>query len=305
MAGYRILSLDGGGIRGVYTAQLLVRLEKQVPGFLSKIDLVAGTSTGGIIAIGLAGGLTPQDLVDLYVNKGTAIFDDSWLDNIMDLGKIGGADYDSTNLKKALVKAYGKDTKLSDLSKKVLVPAFDLDNEATGATPRTWKPKFFHNYKGSDSDGAELAVDVAMRTSAAPTFFPAYQGYVDGGVVANNPSLSALTQALDAKAGNQDLKNIKLLSLSTGINPTYIKGKDLDWGYAQWAKPLLSLMIDGVMGVADYQCNQLLNDRYHRLEPILPEAIALDDAKKVTRLVQLADQVNLNETVKWLNATWN
>lgn len=305
MAHYRILSLDGGGIRGTFTARLLANLEARVPGFLGEVDLIAGTSTGGIIALGLAKGLAPQQLVDLYVNHATEIFRDSWFDDIRDLGKITGADYSSKPLKRVLEQAFGSATTLGQLSKHVLIPAFDLDNEGADGKTRTWKPKFFHNFKGTDSDAQELAVDVAMYTSAAPTYFPSYDGYIDGGVVANNPSLAALAQAMDARAGKQSLGDICLLSLSTGVNPTYIKGQTLNWGYAQWAKPLLSLMIDGVMGVADFQCQQLLDQRYHRLEPILPRAIALDDAAKAGELRDMADGVPLTSTVKWLQSVWN
>ena len=84
----------------------------------------------------------------------------------------------------------------------VLIPSFQLDNQAPHAGQRQWKPKFFHNYPGPDSDGAELVVDVAMRTSAAPIYFPTYQSYIDGGVVANDPSMAALAHR-NCRAGDE------------------------------------------------------------------------------------------------------
>lgn len=296
---YRILSIDGGGIRGVYAAVLLDRLAVACPSFLEHVDLVAGTSTGGIIALGLADDLAPSDLVKLYRDNARKIFDDSWLDDLKDVGGLYGADYDNEKLRDVLKGVFGK-KKLASLGKRVLVPAFDLDSGKVRGKVRMWKPKFFHNFPGPDSDGSELVVDVALRTSAAPTYFSSYQGYIDGSVVAINPSVAALAQALDGEAANQLLENVRLFSIGTGINPTYIEGQDLDWGFAQWAKPLITLMSDGVMGVADYQCAHILDEHYHRLAPVLPKAIALDDANKIDDLIRYAKAEDLKDAIAWL-----
>ena len=300
MSHYRILTFDGGGIRGVYSARLLERLEQSNPGFLKRVNLLSGTSTGGIIALGLACGLTASDLVALYLTRGQEIFDDSWLDNVLDLGTIIGSQYDNRKLKKVLTETFGAKTKLGDLTKRVLIPTFDLANEKEPKPTRKWKPKFFHNYVGEDSDGHELVVEVAMYTSAAPTFFPAHKGYIDGGVAANNPSMSALAQAIDTRFGDASVGSVRLLSLGTGTNPARIEGNDLDWGLAQWAKPLVSLMIDGMMGVADYQCARLLGDRYLRISPMLPQIIDLDDWRKAGELVDLADAADLTDADAWV-----
>src|SRR2546425_6914600 len=111
--GYRILRVDGGGIRGLYAAVLLDRLAREVPTLVNSVDLVAGTSTGGIIALGLAHGLAPADLVALYRDRAKEIFDDSWLDDLKDLGGLTGADYDNDQLKKLLEEVFGKKTRLN------------------------------------------------------------------------------------------------------------------------------------------------------------------------------------------------
>ena len=296
---YRILSIDGGGVRGVYAAVLLDRLADALPLFLDHVDLIAGTSTGGIIALGLADGLTPSDLVKLYKDNVHKIFDDSWLDDMKDLGGLYGADYDNEKLRDVLKGIFGK-KRLASLGKRVLIPAFDLDSGKVRGKVRMWKPKFFHNFPGPDADGNELVVDVALRTSAAPTYFPSYQGYIDGSVAAINPSMAALAQALDDEAANQRLENIHLFSLGTGLNPTYVEGEELDWGFAQWARPLITLMSDGVMGVADYQCARVLDEHYHRLAPVLPEAVAIDDVSKLDDLIRYAKAVELKDTITWL-----
>jgi hypothetical protein len=86
----------------------------------------------------------------------------------------------------------------------------------------------------------------------------------------------------------------------------YIKGKNLDWGYAQWVKPLISLMLDGVGGIADYQCTQILEERYHRLAPTFPPnvSISLDDVKRIPEMVRFANQVPINKTADWLRNFW-
>jgi len=149
---------------------------------------------------------------------------------------------------------------------------------------------------------------VALYTSAAPTFFPAVDGYIDGGVFANNPSMAALAQTQDHRALKTPPRHdrIALLSIGTGTSLMRIERKNLDWGQAQWIKPLLNIMMDGVMGVADYQCRQILGARYHRLAPVFPpdQVIGLDAVDRIPDLVKFAEAVDISEAVKWLKATW-
>ena len=296
---YRILSLDGGGVRGVLTAVLLDRLVKKFPDLLDKVDLFAGTSTGAILALGLAYGLKPGDLIDFYQKRAQSIFADEWFD----MGGITRAKYDNQKLRAVFEKIFGEAT-LGDLKKRVLVPTFDLDNKGEKKQPRMWKPKFFHNFPGTDSDRKERVTDVLMRTTAAPTYFPSFHGYIDGGMVANNPSMAALAQALDSSTGKQVLRNIRLLSLGTGFNPTYLQGDRLDWGLEQWAPKMVSLMMDGMMSVADFQCERMLGARYQRVSLVFAQVVRLDDAKKIRFMVDLAQKFDLAETIEWMDKTW-
>jgi len=306
---YRILSFDGGGIRGLVTLALLKRLESAIPGLITNTNLFAGTSTGGIIALGLAAGKPVDELISLYQDNGAKIFDDSWLDDLRDLGGLSGADYDQTNLEKILRKSF-RGLHLRDLKKRVLVPTFDLDNEAKPESKRTWSPKFFHNFPGSDSDGAASVVDVALDTSAAPTYFPSHDGYVDGGVVANNPSMAAIAQTQDTRNDEPApaLDDIYLLSLGTGTNLSYIKGQTLDWGLAQWAKPMINLLMDASMGIADYQCRHIIKEHYRRVAPVFPKDtnIKLDEWKRSQDLLDfgtaapLVDSWAGDDVVAWL-----
>ncbi len=306
MAKYRVLSIDGGGIRGLVTTILLQRIVT-VPGLekiLGSIDLVAGTSTGGLLALAIANRLDLTLIRDVYVKKGAEIFDDSWLDDLVDLGKIRGADYGTGPLQRELKKLFGN-TSLGQLKERVLITAFDLDNE--DARNRTWKPKLFHNFPGPNSDRAELAFKVGLYTSAAPTYFPSVDGYIDGGVYASNPSMCALAQTQDSRySPNPPLSDVLMLSLGTGTSLQYVKGKSLDWGYVQWVKPLINLMLDGTAGIADYQCSQILGLRYHRLAPVFPSGVTvpMDDIDKIPYMIEFAESFPIEETVEWLKQTW-
>lgn len=309
MAKYRVVSIDGGGIRGLVTTILLQRIIA-TPGlenFLKSIDLIAGTSTGGLLALGIAYGLDLAQIRDMYVIEGPKIFDDSWLDNLVDLGKLRGADYSTKPLRLELKKLFG-DATLGQLEKRVLITAFDLDNEDPNPGKRTWKPKLFHNFPGTNSDSTSSVVDVGLYTSAAPTYFPSVDGYVDGGVYATNPSMCALAQTQDNRySPTPPLDDVLLLSLGTGTSLQYITGKSHDWGYVQWVKPLINLMFDGTAGIADYQCSQFLGNQYYRLAPVFPAGvtIAMDDIHKIPYMIEFAETLVIDDTISWLKQTWN
>jgi uncharacterized protein len=300
---YRILSLDGGGIRGLLTAVLLERLEEARPGFLARFDLFAGTSTGGILALGLAAGLSPSQLASLYEEKGAFVFERGLWRRLLGLFYAFRPKYANANLEQTLLEWLGEDRLDDFLPRHVLIAAFDLDNEGRSLGTRSWKPKFFHNYPGADSDGHERAVDVALRTSAAPVYFPIVQGYIDGGIVANNPSMAALAQVIDGRHAGQSPDNVALLSLGTGHLPKFLPVHDGEWGWIQWIKDLrlLQLILEGTASVADYQCRQLLGSRYHRLDPNLPYPIELDHVHRIPDLRRLALQVDLDASLRWLD----
>jgi len=325
MATYRILSLDGGGVRGAFAARLLERLEAAHPGFIARADLIAGTSAGGLLALGLAKGLPPARCRALIEDNAPNIFPRDFpysLGLFRTIKRFFAALYGNDDLRDALYNEFG-DLKLKDLRPRVLITTFDLDGDLPDR-PRTWKPKFFHNFeetpRGGPPDREQTLLDVALRTTAAPTFFPIYQGFVDGGVVANNPSMCALAQALHAPTGGQRLDDVVLLSLGTGVDPTRLEAQDKSWGIAQWflrKVKLTDALVGGVEDVAEFQCRQVMQTRFHRLNPVLcqpgrPELcdIGLDVVKAIPALVRFADSAPLTdaraqvETVKWLRDFW-
>lgn len=317
MPAYRILSIDGGGLRGIISARVLDRLEREfdLGPFYRGAELLGGTSTGGILALGLSAGFSAAELVALYVDDGPRIFDDSWLDNLRDLGKLVGAQYATRPLREALTRRFGE-LRLGELPnlgaagmnprQNVLVTAFDLYNDApTTHGTHAWKPKIFHNCSGPDCDARVRVVDAALYTSAAPTYFPSVDGYIDGGVFANNPSLVCIAQALDGRRGDDaGIEDLRLFSLGTGFVPRYLRRAKLDWGVAQWSKPLIDLLQDGVADIARFQCEQLLGRRFVRVQPLLDPPIALDDVDRIADMLAVADAVPLDGIADWLRREW-
>ena len=300
---YRILALDGGGIRGLLTAHLLVRLEEKRPGCLACFDLIAGTSTGSIIALSLAAGFSPAEIAGLYEHNVRRIFETSLAERIREVGGLIGPRYSARRLA-AVLRSVFSDRRLGDLDRRVLVPAFDLDDENPDPARRRWKPKLFHNFPGPTGDEDSLARDVALYSSAVPAVFEAVDGYVDGGVFAANPTLCAvmLTQDERLAGARPSLDALRVLSLGTGRGPLHLGPEAHEWGLAQWARPLLGLVLDAGVDMVNYQCRQLLHARYHRFNPWIDGTpILLDNVEALPRLREAADAADLAPTLAWLD----
>lgn len=301
---YRILSFDGGGVRGIYAAQLLSMLAKEFD-FLKNIDLFVGTSTGSFIALGLSSRFSPEDLVEFYHQFARVTFSvDKNYDPLSDL-----CPKYQMNVLKELMELYvfKSNPTLADLDKKVVIPAFKLYDELLGR----WKPHYFHNF-GPDRGKSNKVIDVALSSGSAPIFFPSYQGYIDGGVFANNPSMVGLCQAMQHDQDLPILSNICMLSIGTGIQSFGIT-KEVTWGAKGWLGstnsppyPLFSIVTDGVADAAHDQCKQILGKNYHRLNTLVDSSIAIDDWKEMPRLIEIAKAVPKEhpklwkETVDWI-----
>ena len=117
---------------------------------------------------------------------------------------------------------------------------------------------------------------------------------------------NAVHQNINQRFDPLSIAPIALLSIGTGVNPAYIKGKNIDWGYAQWIKPLINILMDGVAGISDYQAKQILAERYHRLQVVFSpnETIALDAVKKIPRMDEIGSTYDLTSTREWINNYW-
>jgi len=297
MSDFKIMTFDGGGIKGLVTAIIVQRLKKDFPELLERCSMYAGTSTGAIIALGLGSGLRIERIRSLYEVEGARIFRRRW----QHWFGLTGAKYTNAELKKLLNEVLG-DITLGELPQKVLVPAFDLMSDTP---PICWKPKFFHNFKADDSDCRRYASDVALYSSSAPTYFKAYHGYVDGGMVANNPSMAAVAQALDDRYDPVlKLEDIRLLSIGTGKTNKYKEGESYDFGALQ-VKSLVDIMLGGTESVPDYQCKVILDDRYHRCEPTDSREIEMDDVSRIPELVEIGYNFDISPALAWLEDNWS
>lgn len=271
-----ILSLSGGGFRGLYTATVLAALEDALGAPLAqRFDLICGTSVGGILALGLANEIPARDLKDLFLHEGRAIFDRRLV--------LGGlalfARHTNHGLRRVLTRRF-KDATLGDLSRPVLVPTV---NYATGL-PKVFKTP---HHKKFEIDHKTSLVDVAMATSAAPTYFPIYATargkFVDGGLVANAPGLLGLHEAVEYFG--IDEQNVRLLSIGTMSSGRTIRGDSaLDLGFMRWRGRLFDLIISAQESLTDSMLQHRLGDRYFRIDDVVEP----DQARDISRL----DKVN-------------
>lgn len=292
---FRILSIDGGGIRGIVPGMILAEMERRSGRPVSAMfDLIAGTSTGGILALGLvvpgedrAPRYSAEDLVGFYEREGRAIFSRPLTRQVLTLGSLVDEKYSSRGLDRALASRFGS-VWLSEVICHVLVTAYDIELR---------EPHFFKSDRARRRAERDfLLTDVARATSAAPTYFePArvrsraakeWAVLVDGGVFANNPAACALVEAICDHGA--DPADMVFLSLGTGENAKpllYEQAKR--WGLARWARPVLSVVFDGVSDTVDYQVKSILaharggGSKYLRIQGRLDdETDAMDDASE-------------------------
>ncbi|MCP5366709.1 MAG: patatin-like phospholipase family protein [Hyphomicrobiales bacterium] len=242
----RILTIDGGGIRGTFPAAFLANLEKDLEHPIGRyFDLISGTSTGGIIAIGLALGMSAADILKLYEEKGPAIFGQTrtglsgWIAGRFRWGRwvFWGPKYDANPLRNALTEVLGQ-RRLGEAGTRLLVPAWHPKTQQVYIFKTAHHPRLQTDYK-------ELAVDAAMATASAPTYFAQHitandVGLVDGGLWANNPTGIAVVEAT-ATLG-WPASDLKVLSIGC-LEDIMVVQKA--YGAARLAPQLASLFMAG------------------------------------------------------------
>lgn len=280
MKSIKVLAIDGGGIRGIIPAMILSEIQKRLGAGLHKfVDMISGTSTGGIIALGIGTQCnngqpySPIELADLYVEKGPVIFKKDWLTSIKNWGR---PKYSPDALEATLVEFFGAtqfDTALTPL----LISSYDLQGQL---------PFFFKSHRiAYDPRYNWPAVSIARATSAAPTFFPPLQlarngesyTLVDGGVFVNNPAMAAYAEA---RALYPEALEFIVVSAGTGNRQDQISYQQAkNWGLLQWARQIPPVFMDSVSEAVDYELKSMPACTYYRLqvENLEPASPDMDD----------------------------
>ena len=271
--GYRqVLVLHGGGYRGLFTALILEAIEKEFDRRIPDIfDMVAGTSIGGIIALGLATGKSAETIRSAIETKGPALFPPRGFfgRTVQNLGRVFGAPHDQELLAEMIRSVLNNtDDELQSLQTSVVVPA--LDAMGTNEGP---KPIVYSNHRDSTTREARL-IDVALATSAAPTYLPSYtpenshSQLVDGGVIANSPSWIALTTAIADYGWNVDKLRMLIVGTTKSVYGRVPEASDKGGknknreGFAYWLTKgkLFDLIMEGQQRLADSMCEQALGN---------------------------------------------
>jgi patatin-like phospholipase/acyl hydrolase len=279
----KVLSIDGGGIRGIIPAMVLAEIESRTGRRIAEMfDLVAGTSTGGILALGLTKpgqGDKPEysakELIELYETKGKKIFSIPVWHRIRSAGGVTEEKYPATGIEE-VAKRYFGGTRLAEALTEVLVTAYEIEGRAP------WFFKRRHAKDESREGDNFLMREVARATSAAPTYFEPFLveggphdgcALVDGGVHSNNPAMCAYVEAMKI---HREEKDFLVVSLGTGELTRPLPYQEVrDWGLVKWAQPILNVVFDGVADTVDYQLRELLSTeegearRYYRFQTVL------------------------------------
>ena len=291
---FQILSLSGGGYLGLYTVAVLSELEKHVGRpIASCFDLLAGTSVGGIIALGLALERPAEEIKAAFEEAGSRIFSNrpaptTWLGKKRDfMRSLCSPKYDGVALRETVVNVFGKETKIGDLVHPVIVPGVNL----TKGKPQVFKTDHHPDFK---RDHRLRIVDVALATSAAPTYFPLAEIgdelFADGGLFANSPDLLALHEAEHFFCvPTNELRMLSVGTTTAQFSFSHVGGRQL--GVFGWGHRLAQTIISSQQMDVSYILGHKLGDRYVRVDEVQSEEqerhlgldVATEDAKKTIR----------------------
>ncbi|MCP6683868.1 patatin-like phospholipase family protein [Bacillus nakamurai] len=318
MTTYRIMSFDGGGTLGALSLQLINRLSRQIPDLMRHTDVFSGSSIGSFIALALASGRSPKETLQYFKDKILPAYS---------ISRPGGPVFNQqlpySGFIEAVQSFFPSGLRLKNFRKRIVVPAFHLYSSELNR----WTPVLFHNYPGSPYLN-EKASDVILRSSGAPATQRAYQNYVDGYVVATNPSTASIAFAV-GKA-NQPLDQIAVLSIGTGETPTQLRRDTKGWGMVSsdnirpenlkdlppnWGVlfdrspnepllPFLSIVAGGNGYYESMVSSQLLGSRFFRLDPRIPN-FSKTDPSVVPAVIAIADKTDLQPAIQFIEKNWS
>jgi len=275
---FKILSIDGGGIKGLYSASVLARIEEKTGKQIGDhFDMICGTSTGGLIALALSIGIPAQTIADMYYNRGNEIFPVSeirplrWMQRKLQFLKqlLGNGKFSAEPLTNILIEMFGETT-MGDADNLLLIPSYNL---ITGM-PRTFK--FPHKEGKFFMDKDIRMVDAALATAAAPTYLPIHEHnnvlYADGGLWANNPALCGLLEAVKYFVGpEKQFDTFDLLSISGVTQPSgWASTSKKHRSFRHWGNKLFQASMDGQAYFNDFFLKNIIghiqpSGKYYRI----------------------------------------
>ncbi|QOY88677.1 CBASS cGAMP-activated phospholipase [Paludibaculum fermentans] len=286
MSKFRVLCLDGGGIKGAFTAAVLADLERMLESpIVSYFDLVVGTSTGGIIALALGLGVRSEDIRKFYEEHGPTIFPSTGVHRRLGriLKHIFRPKHSSEVLRQTLTTVLGA-RKLGESVTRLAIPCFDCNAGRIQMFKTAHHDRFVHDFRVA-------AVDVALATSAAPTYFSAFntaegQSFLDGGVWANCPVMVGLLEAMYVL--NIPPEDVHILSLGTTDDPFDVSRVKRIGGLLSWGTTAVTLIMRAQADAAISQARLVIGERLLRLDAIVrPGRFTLDDSSRISELVGL------------------
>ncbi len=288
---FKILTIDGGGIRGIFSAHILKRIQDEIGVIYDEdFEIIAGTSTGAITAASLSVGHPIGDVIKLYKTEGKKIFKKNYSSflNLLNWKNFVNSKYDNSYLKKVLEGEFG-DLTLSDTKTRLLIPASDISNGNVFVFKSNYDPSFVRD--------KDVKISTAVLSScAAPSYFKPnkVQEYLlaDGGLWSNNPSLVGLTEAMGRRF-NVDKDSIRILSIGTGIGKKYYNVTDHEgrWGLKHWGTELVDTIMNLQSINVDNIVRFILSDKYLRINFETDKGLALDDVGEIDNLISKADEV--------------
>lgn len=277
----KILALDGGGIKGVFAASFLSTIEETVGHSVGDyFDLIAGTSTGGILALALGTGLPPSRILSFYEDFGPAIFEANLFRRILRTPFLSR--YNSTKLRECLGTVFGN-KELGDSTKRLVIPCTNLENGEVYVFKTAHNPRLSVDYRTK-------MVDVALATGAAPTYFPVHRPasgipFIDGGIWANNPTGISVVEAVSVLSWPPE--SLKVLSIGCPTAPLGIDwGRRLGLGLVYWGPRIANLFLtaqsSASLGVAQLIAG---TDNVFRICPTVAEGrFGLDATNEIASL---------------------
>ena len=283
---FQILALDGGGLRGIFSAAILAALEEDLQvSIADHFDLIAGTSTGGIIALGLGLGLRPREIVEFYAELGAEVFRGRM--GLASARQVLRAKYRPGPLRSALTSVFGERT-FGESAKRLVVTSYNLGADDVYLFRTAHHPRLRRDWR-------ERAVDVAMATSAAPTYLPGFPlagtRLIDGGVWANNPAMVAVVEAVGTCG--VPLGELHVFSLGTTIEVRHRSRRLDQGGLLPWARAAVDVILRAQSISANNQVHHLLSpDRLLRLNPVVPAGIFALDKVDAADLIGVASHAS-------------